>query len=327
MTAETLILLEQKFPEATKAECRRFWDACRRNNNDNNNNNEVVTAGTKDATVLLVETEKALEEYLEWRRRLGMDDYKGNDSQSIESENNNNNNKDPITTNHHDAMLWKKSCHRCEQIMMRNQQVSSNKSSRTKEKRKTKVNTAKTSIHVPQFVFSHNNNNNNNSTNDRSQVEDNQGNQILHVLPALMDIQNVTAEWYGRTLQFYLDGLLNRESHDKVTVLLDVRPGEGWPNPMAVFMVNFIRKIAKMLQGRFPGRLEKLIVFPVPKPALGIFHAVRWALPTELAEKIVLVSGSAERKSPLPNDELKTYIAEDVLEFTETVRVAKFVPE
>ncbi|KAG7355148.1 CRAL/TRIO domain containing protein [Nitzschia inconspicua] len=326
MTAETLILLEQKFPKATKAECRRFWDACRRNNN----NNEVVTAGTKDATVLLVETEKALEEYLEWRRRLGMDEDKGNDSQSIESKNNNNNKDPTTTTNHHDAILWKKSCHRCEQIMMmRKQQVSSNKASfTTKEKRKTKDKSAKTSIHVPQFVFSHNSNKHNNktSTSGRSQLVDNQGNQILHVLPALMDIQNVTAEWYGRTLQFYLDGLLNRESHDKVTVLLDVRPGEGWPNPMAVFMVNFIRKIAKMLQGRFPGRLEKLIVFPVPKPALGIFHAVRWVLSTELAEKIVLVSGSAERKSPLPKHELKTYISEDVLDFTETVRVAKFVP-
>lgn len=107
--------------------------------------------------------------------------------------------------------------------------------------------------------------------------------------------------------------------------MLDVRPGEGWPNPLAIFMIPFIRKIAKMLQGRFPGRLERLIVFPVPTTALGVFHAVQWVFNKQITEKMVLVSGPAERQSPLPKDELSKFISEDILDFTEEARRSSFV--
>ena len=97
--------------------------------------------------------------------------------------------------------------------------------------------------------------------------------------------------------------------------------------PLAVFMVNFVRKLAKMLQGRFPGRLEKLIVFPVPKAALSVFHAMQWVFHAELNERIVLVPGSAERKSPLPKKYLQRYISEEVLDYTEQKRIDTFVTE
>ncbi|KAL3911104.1 MAG: hypothetical protein SGILL_007414, partial [Bacillariaceae sp.] len=136
-----------------------------------------------------------------------------------------------------------------------------------------------------------------------------------------------TAEFYGMTLLYFLDSVLPRDSTEKMTVLLDVRPGEGWPNPLAVFMVNFVRKLAKMLQGKFPGRLEKLIVYPVPKAALSVFHAMQWVFHAELSERIVLVPGSAERKSPLPKKHLQKYVSEEILDFTEQARIDAFITE
>jgi CRAL/TRIO domain len=244
-------------------------------------------------------------------------------------------NADSVNDNHnHDAKLWKAACCRCDKVIISHQDASSPGSSCTKIskqkslRRKTNTTTAKSTRTVvamvpPQFVFLHQGNTSTRAT--ATTVVDNHGNKVLHVLPAMIDTKNVTAEYYGRILQFYLDRILARQSEEKMTVLLDVRPGVGWPNPSAIFMIPFIRKIVTMLQGHFPGRLEKLVVFPVPLAALGVFHAVQWVFHAELMEKIVLISGPAERKSPLPKSDLTKYISETNLDITETARLEKFL--
>jgi CRAL/TRIO domain len=300
MTAEIVSHLVEKFPDATPAECQRFFEAYRRRHH------------AKDVQA---EAENALQDYVAWRKQFRMD---GNGGTSLSI-----NGSENVDPGDHDAMLWRKACGRCESSLKKSQPVASKTKtssvSRRKMQQKSRDATSKPAIMAPQFVFMHNIN--------HSAIVDKKGNSILHVLPAMIDIQKFTAEYYGQTLLFYLDALLNRNSYDRMTVLLDVRPGQGWPNPLAVFMVNFIRKVVTMVQGRFPGRLERLIVFPVPKPAMGIFQAVQWAFHAELVEKIVLVSGSAERKSPLPRRDLHQYIDKDMLELTEKVRLEMFLPE
>jgi hypothetical protein len=322
MIRETVTILSQKFPEATRAECKRFLLCHCRANADSG-----PTAGG------VAEAEKSLQDYLTWRKRLGMDV----DGDLPLSEFTGGNVDFDDDRKSYDALLWAQACRRCEVINHQdvsngfNDNVSSlssssgpdTKVSKPKSLRRRRNSSVKKStwtLVVPQFVFLHQSKHGTGAT-----VLDNNGNKVLHVLPAMIDTKNVTAECYGRTLQFYLDRILGRHSEEKISVLLDVRPGEGWPNPLAIFMVPFIRKIARMLQGRFPGRLEKLVVFPVPLPALGVFHAVQWAFHAELMEKIVLISGPAERTSPLPKSELTKYISEANLKITENARLEKFL--
>jgi hypothetical protein len=321
---ETATILSQKFPGATRAECKRFLlqaCRCRRDRYFGNADEAAMVAIT-------VEAEKSLQDYLAWRKRFGMDNKDDNDEDIPLNERLDEGNVDCANGTNHDAILWEKACRRCDKVM--SHQDASNaldanvsgakasKSNSTRRRTNTKATTIKAG--VPQFVFLHPNNNGTGAT-----MVDHHGNKVLHVLPAMIDNKNVTAEYYGRTLYFYLDRVLARQTEETVTVLFDVRPGEGWPNPSAILMVHFIRKIVRMLQGRFPGRLEKLLVFPVPAPALGVFHAVQWAFHAELKEKIVLVSGSAELQSPLPKSELKKYISEADLDVTEKARLEKFL--
>lgn len=280
--------LKDANPDATLSECKRFYDDARLRNN------------SKTEKALIQDVENELMVYLSWRKRHSLDDYEEEKMMTGED-------VDPMN---HDAILWRSCCCQCKS--------SSSKLTKVHRKNRAIATSNAAVVNIPQFVFLH-------KLHDQTTITDKQGNKILHVLPALINMENGTAEQYGQTLLKYLDRLLGRQSYDKMTVLLDVRPGEGWPNPLAVFMVNFTRKIVKMLQRRFPGRLERLIVFPVPKPALGVYHAIQWAFHAELVEKIMLVSGSAERKSPLPRKDLQEYISEEILDRTESIRIAKFV--
>jgi hypothetical protein len=277
--------LRNTFPEATEAECQRFA-ACRNVSFEDDNGK------------LRAEAIESLEDYLKWRKKYRMDDV-GEVPKIIDG-----------NASDMDQKLWACVCHRTQDALDR----------MAGETTKSIVSSARTTTPSdlpPQFIFFR--------KLQQKSIVDKRGNKILHVLPAMIDTKNVTAEVYGITLLYYLDCLLSRDSNDKMTVLLDVRPGRGWPNPLAVFMINFVRKIAKMLQGRFPGRLEQLIVFPVPKAALHVFYAMQWVFHAELSEKIILVPGSAERRSPLPKQCLQEYISDEILDFTEQARIDAFI--
>ena len=163
----------------------------------------------------------------------------------------------------YDTAIWDYAVQRTLEIQQQQQQQ------KQKEKKLQKQQSTK----ISQFLFVHrmkqtkdNNNNNSQEDNVDTVVNDNitdtdgdviidrHGYQMIHVLPALIDKSNVSSEIYAMILIFYLDQLLDRSSETKMTVVLDVRPGQGWPNSPAIFMVNYIRKITSMLQGHFPGK-------------------------------------------------------------------------
>jgi len=76
----------------------------------------------------------------------------------------------------------------------------------------------------------------------------------------------------------------------------------------------------------FLERLGKLIIFPIPRAALSVFYAIRWAFNSHVTDRIVLIPGPAERNSPLPKEYLREYIDSDALDLAEEARLGNFAP-
>jgi CRAL/TRIO domain len=108
------------------------------------------------------------------------------------------------------------------------------------------------------------------------------------------------------------------------TLVMDVRPGHGWPNPPAVKMLGFIREAGQMLFELFPGRLHRCIVFPVPVVAAGVWGAAKKVLDPTVASRVVVVSGPAEIDSPVPVAKLMPYVSRENLQIMEEARLAAF---
>ncbi|KAL7568508.1 hypothetical protein ACA910_002629 [Epithemia clementina (nom. ined.)] len=204
----------------------------------------------------------------------------------------------------------------------------------TTESKMIETDTTTTLPRLPQFVFAHNSTNNHNDKNNGDDEHDGDdddddtggcrlmrdihGHCILHVLPARIDTRHGAA-LYTSALCHYLDELLvdsnngndmnnnnSNSNNNKITVLLDVRGGRGWPNPPALQMVGFIRHVAGELSVRYPNRLHQCLVFPLPRAATWIWSmAIKPFLRKELRQAVELIPGSGTGvDSPPPNPKL-----------------------
>ena len=73
-----------------------------------------------------------------------------------------------------------------------------------------------------------------------------------------------TPEQHALAVAALLDENLARDSLDQITVCLDVRGSEGWPNPPAYTMLAPVQAIARLLLDNFPERCRRIIVYPMP---------------------------------------------------------------
>jgi hypothetical protein len=168
---------------------------------------------------------------------------------------------------------------------------------------------------LDQVIFCH-------KSEDGKAICDTNGRRILHVLPARINRRLAPATIWANVFAFFLDRNFDRSSSEKITILFDVRAGEGWANPAAITMVKFIRTVTKVLEYNFPERVEKFIIFPVPRLAQGIFNTIKLLFHSSTANKIILVSGPAGNNAPLPKEAIEEHIAGEVLDLTETARLS-----
>jgi hypothetical protein len=155
---------------------------------------------------------------------------------------------------------------------------------------------------------------------------DRDGNRVLHLLSGLINPNTASAKIYANSIAIYLDSNFDRNSTEKVTIMVDVRAGEGWPNTPAYKMVTFLKTIIKVFEYNFPERVKKFVTFPVPRIAIGVFNTIKLLFDSNTANKIVLVSGSAAVDAPLPKEAIKEHINDDVLDQTEKARLSYFKP-
>eukprot|EP00980_Cylindrotheca_fusiformis_P021182 scaffold8136_cov127-Cylindrotheca_fusiformis.AAC.22 len=161
---------------------------------------------------------------------------------------------------------------------------------------------------------------------DGKPICDVNGNRVLHLLSGIIDPNLAPAKVYADSIAVYLDINFDRNSDEKVTILVDVRAGQGWPNTPAYRMVSFVKTIIKTFEFNFPERVKKFVAFPIPIIAVGIFNTIKLLFDSNTAEKIVLVSGSAAVDAALPKEGLKVHISESVLDETEEARLSHFKP-
>ena len=175
---------------------------------------------------------------------------------------------------------------------------------------------------LPRFLYSHKKVQCDDSL---QRMHDLHGNILLQALPAQMET-DFTPEQYTMALALFLEHLLGDDESKQATILLDVRPGRGWPNANVVHMVGFIRHIANTLHNLHPNRLCKCVIFPIPRPAIAIWNfAIKPFLDSKLRQLIELVPGSgAMIKSPPPNDKLKEFCTPGDLKVLEQHRIQCF---
>ena len=149
--------------------------------------------------------------------------------------------------------------------------------------------------------------------------------RILHILPARIDITLCPAPTYSLACALYLDRLLCRTTTEKITLLCDVRGGRGWANPTPWSMLPFIQHTSSLLGKHYPERLEKFILFPMPSAAAWIWSAAQKCLDPNTASKVVVV-GDEKGKNGLP-DKMLDFFDEDCLELVEERRKLFFGPK
>lgn len=160
---------------------------------------------------------------------------------------------------------------------------------------------------------------------DGTKLQDKEGNQMIYALPALLDTKNSCENVLLSLFALFIEQHLDRSREDKITLVIDVRPGKGWPNDHALRMMKFIRHLASELYYFFPGRLHHCFVLPVPRPAVFIWNMIHSLLHASIRDMVSLLPGSAKLTSKLPQDHLRKSFGEGVTEQMEAIRVDSFI--
>ena len=105
-----------------------------------------------------------------------------------------------------------------------------------------------------------------------------------------------------------------------VTLLVDLRGGQHWPNPKAIMMINLIRKIVHSISTYHPGRITSMIMYPLPRALLGVWNSVSGYFGPDVVESFHLIPGPSKPGSPVPKLELQQFIDGDVVDRTEQRR-------
>jgi len=145
----------------------------------------------------------------------------------------------------------------------------------------------------------------------------------IQFFPARIDTGLADTSTYALALALYIDHELDRNSTERVTLLIDVRKGHGWANINAFQLVHFIQSTSRLLCDLFPLRLDSCLIFPVPKLANVIWKAVQPFVGTDTRKKVYLVTGPAGKNDKVPK-KLSDYLEEGLITELEERRKSIF---
>mmetsp|Transcript_3104 Transcript_3104/g.6835 ORF Transcript_3104/g.6835 Transcript_3104/m.6835 type:complete len:688 (+) Transcript_3104:45-2108(+) len=148
------------------------------------------------------------------------------------------------------------------------------------------------------------------------------GTRILHILPFRLDLSVATAPTYSLAAALYLDRRLSRSTTERITLFCDVRGGRGWANPTPWSALPFIQSTASLLGSHYPERLERLVLFPMPKSAIWVWSAAQKCLDPNTSSKVVVVSSGEGGGLP---ERLTEFVEEESLHVLEKRRRYFFV--
>lgn len=142
-------------------------------------------------------------------------------------------------------------------------------------------------------------------------------------LPGRIDTTLAKPSTYALVLAIYLEHLFDRASDERITLVIDVRAGQGWANILAIHLIPFMQMSCRLLSDLHPERLDLCILFPMPKVANVIWKAVKPFLRKDTRKKVVLVNGPAGVDDPVP-EKMSRHMDEDMLNQLEDTRRSCF---
>ncbi len=139
------------------------------------------------------------------------------------------------------------------------------------------------------------------------------GSRIFHLVPARFDLSIATAQVYALAAALYLDRLLSRSTTEKVSLICDVRGGRGWANPTPWSLLPFVQATSSLLGRHFPERLKRMVLYPMPSSAVWVWAAAQKFLDADTASKVVVVGldGTSTNNNNGMHKELKKFITEN----------------
>jgi len=150
------------------------------------------------------------------------------------------------------------------------------------------------------------------------------GTRVVYMLGGMYDVEAASCDAYVLALAALFDSQLNRSSTEKLTIVVDVRGGEGWSNPSATSAIPFVRAASSVLSANFPERMCRMILVPLPWLAATLWSVAKQLLDPITAEKIVVIHGAADRLAELPEG-VGEYLAPDAMATLHGIRQSLFV--
>lgn len=289
---EAVQRLKKRYPNATDAECKRFFD-CVKCKED--------------------EAAQRIESWLKWRKECGLK-LKVDESDASTKEDLNRSYTDEFVAR--DKEDWNKAATLALELSAKNTSASYGS-----------LSTAAVSIKLPQILCSYEyqleGTNNNTASTDNPPPRCKDGSRILHIIPARLDMALAPASVYSLACALYLERRLSRSSTERIALICDVRGGRGWSNPTPWSMLPFIQCTSSLLGQHYPERLERFVLFPMPSAATWIWSAAQKCLDPMTASKVVVV-GVAEDGRKFP-EKLNEWIADESLDILEERRRSLFI--
>ena len=156
------------------------------------------------------------------------------------------------------------------------------------------------------------------------ELRDGDNHRVFYIMPGQLDDDLASTSAYALAIALYFDMKLERESAERITVVIDARGGHGWKNTHVTNLIPFLQEVVMLLLANFPERLHRSVVFPVPYSFCWIWTLISACLDATTRDKICLVSGAARIDSEPPMDELSQYLTLPCAERLEEERRATF---
>jgi len=124
--------------------------------------------------------------------------------------------------------------------------------------------------------------------------------------------EEIHVETTVAAMSVWLDECLARDSDEKITLLVDVRPKDDWPNPTPTNLLPMIRQLSSVFGAMNPERLEACIIFPMPWIVRAVWYIVKGFMDVKTASKMQFLAGSSYQDAPFP-DGLSEFVDEKYL--------------
>ena len=280
--------LKTRFPNATHAECKRFYVCVKRKEN---------------------EAAERIESWLKWREDCGLKlTVDANDTLQL---NENDNREYNSTFVDEDLQIWNKAAKLAIELDTKGSSVDT-----------TTVKLPQILCAYEAAICTDSTTHLTVITNRPPRTKD--SSRILHIFPARVDLTLASASTYSLACALYLNHRLCRTTTEKITLLCDVRGGRGWANPTPWSMLPFIQSTSALLGKHYPERLAKFILFPMPSAAAWIWAAAQKCLDPNTASKVVVV-GEEKGKKGMP-EKMKEFFNEESLKLVEERRMGFMAP-